>query len=79
MVFHMKTTLNVDDGVMARLKTQAAREGRTMSELFEAALRQFLQRRPVRQKLPALPSFDGGQPRVNIANREALLDFMDQD
>ena len=25
MVFHMKTTLNIDDGVMARLKEEAAR------------------------------------------------------
>jgi hypothetical protein len=29
MVFHMKTTLNIDDAVMARLKREAARQGRT--------------------------------------------------
>jgi hypothetical protein len=39
MVFHMKTTLNIDDRVMAQLKSEAARQGRTMSELVETALR----------------------------------------
>ena len=43
MVFHMKTTLNIDDGVMSRLKQEAARQGKTMSELVEIALRQLLQ------------------------------------
>jgi hypothetical protein len=35
----MKTTLNIDDSVMVELKREAARQGRTMSELVEAALR----------------------------------------
>ena len=39
MVFHMKTTLNIDDTVMAQLKREAARQKRTMSELVETALR----------------------------------------
>ena len=38
-VFHMKTTLNIDDTVMAQLRREAARQGRTMSELVETALR----------------------------------------
>ena len=43
MVFHMKTTLNIDDTVMDRLRRESARSGRTMSELVETALRQLLQ------------------------------------
>ena len=39
MVTHMKTTLNIPDAVMAELRREAARQGRTMSELVEAALR----------------------------------------
>jgi hypothetical protein len=31
-----------------------------------------------KRNLPELPSFEGGLPRVNIANREALYDLMDQ-
>jgi hypothetical protein len=77
MVFHMKTTLNVDEGVMARLKAEAARQGRTMSELFEAALRLYLgQRQPVR-KLRPLPGFHGGGTYVDVADRAALYDAME--
>ena len=35
----MKTTLNIDDTVMAELKREAARQDRTMSEMVETALR----------------------------------------
>jgi Arc/MetJ family transcription regulator len=42
MDFRMKTTLNIDDTVMAELKREAARQGRTMSELVETALRLLL-------------------------------------
>jgi len=38
----MKTTLNVDDTVMAELKREAARQGRTMSEMVQSALRLLL-------------------------------------
>jgi hypothetical protein len=34
----MKATLNIDDAIMAELKCEAARQGRTMSELVETAL-----------------------------------------
>jgi hypothetical protein len=39
----MKTTLNIDDTVMAQLKREAVRQGRTMSELVETALRNLFQ------------------------------------
>ena len=42
MVLRMKTTLNIDDTVMAELKREAARQNRTMSELVETALRLLL-------------------------------------
>ncbi len=47
----MKTTLNIDDSVMERLKREAARQGRTMSELVESALRLLFQ---IRRKRPDL-------------------------
>src|SRR5438477_2427865 len=79
MVFHMKTTLNIDDTVMGRLRREAARQGKTMSELVEAALRLLFQtaKELKKKKLPPLPTFDGGKPRVDIADREALYDFME--
>jgi hypothetical protein len=42
MVFHMKTTFDIDESVMAQLKREAMRQGRTMSELVEIADREAL-------------------------------------
>ena len=72
MVFHMKTTLNIDDTVMARLKRESARTGRTMSELVETALRGLLWARPETDELVALPIFHSGGAQVDVADREAL-------
>ena len=77
MVHHMKTTLNIDDTVMARLKREAARSGRTMSELVETALRRLLSSAPEAPALPALPSFDGGRLLVDVADRDALYRVME--
>jgi len=73
----MKTTLNIDDGVMDRLRREAARTGKTMSELVETALRLLLQSRRQRGELPALPTFDSGGAFVDVADREALYRAMD--
>jgi hypothetical protein len=78
MVFHMKTTFNIDDQVMIRLREEAARQGKTITELVESALRLMIRTQKTKRNLPELPSFEGGLPRVNIANREALYDLMDQ-
>ncbi|HEX9581443.1 MAG TPA: ribbon-helix-helix protein, CopG family [Gemmatimonadales bacterium] len=73
----MKTTLNIDDSVMARLRREAARTGRTMSELVETALRNLLRAKRDREPLPPLPTFDGGGALVDLADREALYGAME--
>lgn len=82
MVFHMKTTLNVDDTVMRRLKETAAARGTTMSALVEAGLRRILAGDPEPRgevtDLKPLPSWDGGLPRVDIANRDELYRVMEE-
>ena len=76
----MKTTLEIDEGVMRQLKQRAAREGRTMSELVETALRALLARQEKRAKeLPPLPVWDGGGLLVDVADREALYELLDRD
>ena len=77
MVAHMKTTLQIDDTVMALLKREAARQGRTMSELVETALRNLFrsQKKPV--DLTPLPSFHSGGAMVDIADRDALYQAME--
>ena len=77
MVIHMKTTLNIDDTVMDRLRRESARSGRTMSELVETALRHLLQRRSAPALLP-LPHFDSGGALVDVADRDALYRVMEE-
>ena len=73
----MKTTLNIDDHVMAELKREAARQGRTMSELVESALRLLLRSQRKRHKIAALPTFRSGGTLTDIADREALYQAME--
>lgn len=80
MFFHMKTTLNIDDTVMQRLREEAARRGKTMSELVEAALRRVLddpEESSDRVREPLLEWHSGGS-LVDVADREALYDRMDR-
>jgi len=77
MVFHMKTTLNIDDTVMAQLKREAARQGRTMSELVETALRLLFRSQRKREDLPPLPAFQSGGTLVDVADRDALYQAME--
>jgi hypothetical protein len=72
----MKTTLNIDDTVMAELKREAARQGRTMSELAESTLRLLLRSHRKQGKLVALPTFHSGA-LVDVADRDALYQAME--
>jgi hypothetical protein len=77
MVFHMKTTLNLDDGVLIKLKEEAARQGRTMSELLETALRLYFQRSREPRNLPPLPIWNFGGFSVDVDDRDALYEAME--
>ena len=79
MVSQMKTTLQIADSVMALLKREAARRGRTMSELVETALRQFLRVDRSREPLEKLPTFRSGGALVDVADRDALYRAMEED
>jgi plasmid stability protein len=81
MVFHMKTTLNIDDGVMQRLREAAARQGRTMSELVEAGLRRVLDEAEERddQGREPLPQWQSGGAYVDVSDRDALEERMERD
>ncbi len=73
----MKTTLNINDSVMANLRREAARRNCTLSELVETALRLLLQQNPPMRELPPLPSFKSGGHLVDVADREALYHAME--
>lgn len=78
MVCCMKTTLNISDVTMGQLRREATEQGRTMSELVEAALRALFQPRDRAVELPPLPEFSTGGSRVNVANRDTLYEVMER-
>ena len=83
MVCHMKTTLNIADSVMQRLREEAARRGTTMSALVEAGLRRLLaepsQSDAQPAKLPPLPAWNGGGELVDLSDRDALYRAMEEE
>ena len=78
MVFHMKTTLNLDDTVMQQLKREAAQQRRTMSELVETALRSLFRAQKRSAGVSPLPVFHSGGTLVDVADRNALYEAMER-
>ncbi len=77
----MKTTFDIDDAVVQRLREEAVRRGTTMSTLVEARLRHVLAAPEVvdaPEALPPLPSWNGGEELVDISDREALCRAMEE-
>jgi hypothetical protein len=78
----MRTTITLDDALLAEAKQVAARTGRSLTAVVEDALRQSLYRRdPATRQVIELPVFgEGGtQPGVDLDDSAALLDLMEQD
>jgi hypothetical protein len=75
----MRTTVKIDDQLLAEAKAHAARSGRTLSEVVEDALRESLARRgrAAREPSTELPTFAGSrlQPGVDLDDSSALLDL----
>ena len=76
----MRTTIRIDEEIYRRVKSQAARTGRTVSEVIEDALRDALRPRPRDRRLADLPVFGGSGviPGGDLANRGTLLERMDE-
>ena len=81
MVFHMKTTLNIDDHLMQELKAEAARRGVTMAALVESGLRLVLTKDRIESviDLPPLPAWNSGGFTVDVADRRALDELLTRD
>ena len=77
VTFRMKTPLNIDGIAMAKLKREAARQGRRISEVVETALRLLLRLQRTQDTIPALPRFRSGGTLVDIADRDALYHAME--
>ena len=77
----MRTTVRLDDHILAEAKKIAAESGRTLTLVLEDALRESLARRTVREKRTRVRlktvSGDGVRPGVDLDDTAALLDLME--
>lgn len=78
----MRTTITIDDALLAEAKVIAARSGRTLGAVIEDALRVAIAQRRAATKGPRvpLPTYSGGrlQPGVNLDSNSDLLDLMEE-
>jgi hypothetical protein len=75
-----KTTLNIDERLLARAKALALREGTTLTAIVEQSLRARLAPRAKKGRPEEfdLPTVKGSAlPNVDIADRDALFDALD--
>lgn len=76
----MRTTIRIDDELLARAKARAAQNRTSLNTVIEEALRAALNRQPARAKpagrLPAMKG-RGLRPGVNLNSNADLLDLMD--
>jgi len=76
----MKTTLDLDDALLAEAKSRAAAAGTTLKAYVEGALRSRMLPRPTEHArfVLQLPVVEGTRPpAVDVADRRELYDFME--
>jgi hypothetical protein len=76
----MRTTLNLDDDVVAQLADRSRRQGRSMSSLANALIRAGLRADNLRRKPERYvpPTFDTGKPLVDVTDVAAALEILDR-
>lgn len=77
----MRTTIRISDELYREVKAQAARDGRTVGEVIEDALRAHRQRVRSEATFAPLPAYGGSGvlPGVDIGDNASLRDLMDED
>ncbi len=76
----MRTTISIDDHLLARAKDRARERGTTLGTVIEDALRTELNRRESRAA-PPIPVFrDGGglRPGVDLSSNRAIQELLDE-
>ena len=77
----MRTTIKIDDQLLAEAKARAAASGRTLNAVVEDALREALARRRSNalDRRVELPTFSGSRllPGVDLDDSAALLALME--
>jgi len=75
-----RTTLALDERLLARIREKARREGRTIQDCTNELLRLgFDAGKESRRAAEPLPVFDLGPAAVDLADREALYELMERE
>jgi hypothetical protein len=79
----MRTTIRLDDALLARAKALAARTGRTLTAVIEDALRAALAQGRARSRAErvSVPTFGSGglRPGIDLDDTASLIDRMEED
>jgi len=74
----MKTTLVLDDALVDRVRERAKERGVSMSSIVEEAIvRMLTEKAPPNDPPLELPSFNSGGYLVDITDRNAMYDALD--
>ena len=78
----MRTTIRLDDELLAELKQYAARNNRTLTAVIEEAVRQLLAQRERLKDRPPVQLItvdgDGPLPGVDLDDSAGLLELMEK-
>ena len=77
----MRTTIQLDDQLLRKIREQAAKTGKTMTAVIEDAIRQsFSMKKLMRRGRVRLTTVRGKGPRagVDLDDSASLLDLMDR-
>jgi hypothetical protein len=78
----MRTTVRLDEKLLAEAKKLAVDTGRTLTQVLEDSLRMALAQRQLKKRPKPIKLHTCGagglQPGVDLSNNAALLDLMDE-
>jgi Bacterial antitoxin of type II TA system, VapB len=79
----MRTTINIDDAVLARAKERAHEDRRALGSVIEAALQTYLLRgadsSPLPVDLPVSGRGGGVRPGVDLSSNRSMFEVLDSD
>lgn len=76
----MRTTVTIDDNLLARARERAQRRGQTLGQLVEDAIRRELGA-PAETARPPVPVMTGGtgpRPGLDLTSNRALREALDE-
>ena len=79
MLMHMRTTINLPDGIGEEAKRYAAQRGCTFTALIVEGLQLVVHGSSERGPMRKLPSYGSGHLLVDLTDKEAVGEALDAD